>query len=322
MQGKSFELVIMEFKLNEYHRDVSDEELLDDLRRVAELLSKENLTMSEYQENGKYHPSTIANRFGGWRNSLKKAGLSLTKTWAKHEYCEDETLFFEDMQLVANKLNKEYITARDYKQFGKFDLSATFRKYGSWNIMLQKAGLKPTPYRLGKGKEITDEELFQDIERVWIKLGRQPTINDVKNGEFNFAQNTFTRRFGGWRGALEAFVKYINSEDVSEDLNEDVPDSTSNEIITPESNSQSAKSQHSTTHKTRRDINLRLRFKVMTRDNFKCCKCGRSPATDPTVVLHVDHKYPWVKGGETTMENLETTCKECNLGKGDLVFEE
>lgn len=322
MQGKSFELVIMEFKLNEYHRDVSDEELLDDLRRVAELLSKENLTRSKYQENGKYHPSTIANRFGGWKNSLKKAGLSLTKTWAKHEYCEDETLFFEDMQLVANKLNKEYITARDYKQFGKFDLSATFRKYGSWNIMLQKAGLKPTPYRLGKGKEITDEELFQDIERVWIKLGRQPTINDVKNGEFNFAQNTFTRRFGGWRGALEAFVKYINSEDVSEDLNEDVPDSTSNEIITPESNSQSAKSQHSTTHKTRRDINLRLRFKVMARDNFKCCKCGRSPATDPTVVLHVDHKYPWVKGGETTMENLETTCKECNLGKGDLVFEE
>lgn len=322
MQGKSFELVIMEFKLNEYHRDVSDEELLDDLRRVAELLSKENLTMSEYQENGKYHPSTIANRFGGWRNSLKKAGLSLTKTWAKHEYCEDETLFFEDMRLVANKLNKEYITAGDYRQLGKFDLSATFRKYGSWNVLLQKAGLKPTPYRLGKGKEISDEELFQDIERVWIKLGRQPTINDVKNGEFNFAQNTFTRRFGGWRGALEAFVKYINSEDVSEDLNEDVPDSTSNEIITPESNSQSAKSQHSTTHKTRRDINLRLRFKVMARDNFKCCKCGRSPATDPTVVLHVDHKYPWVKGGETTMENLETTCKECNLGKGDLVFEE
>lgn len=117
-------------------------------------------------------------------------------------------------------------------------------------------------------------------------------------------------------------MKYINSEDVSEDLNEDVPDSTSNEIITPESNIQSAKSQHSTTHKTRRDINLRLRFKVMARDNFKCCKCGRSPATDPTVVLHVDHKYPWVKGGETTMENLETTCKECNLGKGDLVFEE
>ena len=276
--------------------------------------------MPEYQKNGKYHTSTITRRFDGWRNSLKKAGLSLTKTWAKHEYCEDEALFFEDMRLVANKLNKEYITARDYRQLGKFDLSATFRKYGSWNIMLQKAGLKPTPYRLGKGKEISDEELFQDIERVWVKLGRQPTINDVKNGEFNFAQNTFTRRFGGWRGALEAFVKYINSEDATDITSDyEVSDTAEKDSIDLSKNN---KPSNPITHKTRRDINLRLRFKVMARDNFKCCKCGRSPATDPTVVLHVDHKYPWVKGGETTMENLETTCMECNLGKGDLVFEE
>lgn len=312
----------MEFKLNEYHRDVSDEDFLDDLRRVADLLSKKNLSMSEYQKNGKYHPSTIARRFGGWRNSLKMAGLSSTKIWAKHEYCEDDALFFEDVRLVANSLGKEYITATEYKQYGRFNLSAKLREFGSWDVILQKAGLKPTPFRLGKGKEISDEELFQDIERVWVKLGRQPTITDVKNGEFSFAQNTFTRRFGGWRGALEAFVKYINSEDEFEISEEAVTDSLSKELSPTETNRQSANLQHSTTHKTRRDINLRLRFKVMQRDNFKCCKCGRSPATDPTVVLHVDHKYPWVKGGETTMENLETTCRECNLGKGDLVFEE
>ena len=94
----------MDFKLNEYHRNVSDEEFLDDLRRVAELLKKENLSIPEYQKNGKYHPSTIARRFGSWRNSLKKAGLSLTKTWAKHEYCEDESLFFDNMRVVASKL--------------------------------------------------------------------------------------------------------------------------------------------------------------------------------------------------------------------------
>lgn len=314
----------MEFKLNEYHRDTSDEEFLDDLRRVAELLSKENLTMSEYQKNGKYHPSTIAHRFGGWRNSLKKAGLSLTKTWAKHEYCEDETLFYEDMRFVASKLDKDHITVGDYIKHGKYDRNAMCHKYGSWNIILQKAGLKPTPYRLGKGKEISDEELFQDIERVWIKLGRQPTINDVKNGEFNFAQNTFTRRFGGWRGALEAFVKYINSEDAIDNTSDyEVSDMAERDSVeTRMDSSKNNRPSNPITHKTRRDINLRLRFKVMARDNFKCCKCGRSPATDPTVILHVDHKYPWVKGGETTMENLETTCMECNIGKGDLVFEE
>ena len=309
MQGKSFELVIMEFKLNEYHRDVSDEELLDDLRRVAELLSKENLTRSEYQENGKYHPSTIANRFGGWRNSLKKAGLSLTKTWAKHEYCEDETLFFEDMQLVANKLNKEYITARDYKQFGKFDLSATFRKYGSWNIMLQKAGLKPTPYRLGKGKEITDEELFQDIERVWIKLGRQPTINDVKNGEFNFAQNTFTRRFGGWRGALEAFVHYINTDD-TESLNDTAVEDR--DIDSPNNNEPPCYK-----HKTKREPSNRLKVQVLMRDGNRCRICGVA-CNDGIHKIQFDHIIPWSKGGETTLDNLQVLCSDCNEALGNL----
>ena len=313
----------MEFKLNEYHRDISDEELLDDLRRVAELLKTDSFSRSEYQKYGKYGSSTITRRFGSWNNAIKKVGLKVYEVSPRrHDFLEKEEDFFSDMKLIAKSLGKDFITTGEYEQYGRFDRSALLHKYSSWDSLLQMAGLKPTPYRLGKGKEISDEELFQDIERVWIKLGRQPTINDVKNGEFNFAQNTFTRRFGGWRGALEAFVNYINSEDVLEVLNEDVPDSTSNEIITTESKCQSVKSQHSTTHKTRRDINLRLRFKVMQRDHFKCCKCGRSPATDPTVVLHVDHKYPWVKGGETTMENLETTCMECNLGKGDLVFEE
>ena len=56
----------------------------------------------------------------------------------------------------------------------------------------------------------------------------------------------------------------------------------------------------------------------MKRDNFKCCKCGRSPATDPSVVLHVDHKKAWANGGETVFDNLETLCQDCNLGKSDL----
>ena len=317
----------MEFKLNEYHRDVSDEEFLNDLRRVAELLSKENLSILDYQKNGKYHPSTIARRFGGWRNSLKRADLSLTKTWAKHEYCEDETLFYEDMRLVASKLNKDYITVGDYKKHGKYDRTAMCRKYGSWNIILQKAGLKPTPYRLGKGKTISDEELFQDIERVWIKLGRQPTITDVKNGEFSFGQNTFVRRFGGWRGTLEAFIRYVNSDDngSSTPSNKSEQQTKVETSITQHKQIDSIEQKESVAnspkdHKTSRDINLRLRFKVMARDNFKCCMCGKSPATDPSVVLHIDHIKPWAKGGETTMDNLQTLCSKCNLGKSDIML--
>ena len=58
----------------------------------------------------------------------------------------------------------------------------------------------------------------------------------------------------------------------------------------------------------------------MARDNFKCRICGKSPATDPKITLHIDHIIPWSKGGETIFENLQTLCSECNLGKSDLIL--
>ncbi len=65
-------------------------------------------------------------------------------------------------------------------------------------------------------------------------------------------------------------------------------------------------------------VRPRLRWQVLNRDGHKCLDCGRSPK-DHGVVLHVDHRIPSSKGGKTELANLLTTCKECNLGKGDLI---
>ncbi len=67
-----------------------------------------------------------------------------------------------------------------------------------------------------------------------------------------------------------------------------------------------------------RKISDRLRYQVLKRDNFKCCACGASPAKEPSVELHIDHIIPWSKGGKTEINNLQTLCSKCNLGKGDL----
>jgi 5-methylcytosine-specific restriction endonuclease McrA len=56
----------------------------------------------------------------------------------------------------------------------------------------------------------------------------------------------------------------------------------------------------------------------MRRDDFKCRICGRSPATHPGLVLHVDHVEAWSKGGSTVMENLQTLCEQDNIGKSNL----
>ena len=71
------------------------------------------------------------------------------------------------------------------------------------------------------------------------------------------------------------------------------------------------------TKRSTRVISNKLRYQVLKRDNFKCCACGASPAKNPAVELHIDHIVPWSKGGETILENLQTLCAKCNIGKSD-----
>ena len=302
----------MEFVLNEYHRNTPDEELVEDVKRVADLLKKESLSCKDYSSHGRFSYGTLRNRFGSWNEVLRRAGLSVEKGRLKfHDYCESDEVFFADLRRVAKLMGRGYVTRTEYEKHGRFNYGERTKKYGGWGSLLKVAGLEQTPFRTGPKQMYSEKELFEEIERVWIKLGRQPSSTDFEKNEFKYGRNTFLRRFGGWRKALEAFVDYINSED-EEEKSEIVPEEGVHD--------KTLIGQKSFKHKTKRDINLRLRFKVMARDHFKCCKCGKSPATDPSVVLHIDHIYPYSKGGETIMENLQTLCSDCNLGKSDLVI--
>jgi hypothetical protein len=62
-----------------------------------------------------------------------------------------------------------------------------------------------------------------------------------------------------------------------------------------------------------RTVGKALRFTVLPRDEFRCVYCGRRP---PEVTLQVDHLHPWSGGGATVLDNLRTSCADCNLGKG------
>ena len=63
----------------------------------------------------------------------------------------------------------------------------------------------------------------------------------------------------------------------------------------------------------------KIRFAVLSRDNFTCVYCGRSA---PNVELVVDHIVPKSKGGPCSPGNLVAACTDCNLGKSDVVLEE
>lgn len=73
-------------------------------------------------------------------------------------------------------------------------------------------------------------------------------------------------------------------------------------------------------HVKRSNVSSGLRFKIMERDKFKCCICGRT-ASDG-IKLEIDHKMPVAKGGTNDESNLHTLCDVCNAGKSDLYVAE
>lgn len=209
----------------------------------------------------------------------------------------DEVLI-ADVKRVAGELNRESVTLDEYNERGQFNASTLKRRFGSWFTVLELAGLQRSRSPLN----ISEEELFLNLEEVWSRLGRQPKYAEIMKPLSKYSAGTYEHRFGTWRKALEQFVLDINRE----------------ERVSSEDQIRQLEIVPSSRHRTKRSINWRLRFLVLRNDDFKCRSCGRSPATDSSVILHVDHKIAWANGGETVIENLQTLCSICNIGKSDV----
>lgn len=223
---------------------------------------------------------------------MAKEKLKLKRV--KGQPVSDQELL-NDLKSVAQKLNKNTVPQKIYAKFGEYEYSTHIRRFGSWNSALIKAGLDIT-----HEQEITDEKLFENILNLWTKLGRQPVRSDLTAKDSAYSQSPYNRKFGSWTKALEKFIEYVNSND---SVKKNKP--------------QDDQPLKSTVIKNARDPSLRLRYQVLKRDLFSCKVCGASPAKNPKVQLHIDHIKPWSKGGLTILENLQSLCEKCNLGKSN-----
>lgn len=205
----------------------------------------------------------------------------------------DETLL-ADLRRVAADFGHGKATMHLYNKYGRYDSTTLSRRFRSWNTALARAGLQ-----VNNTINIPDLVLFENLESVWTSLGRQPALIDMDGPNSEVVGSTYRRRFGSWNNALRSFMDYIGNDTAYKSL-------------------EATKTTAADLGRGSRGADLRTRFRVLQRDRFRCCICGRSPATEVGVVLHVDHVRPWSKDGPTKMENLQTLCSKCNLGKGNL----
>ena len=95
------------------------------------------LTMSKYNELGKYHPQTITKNFDKWNKAKEIAGLAIYNREGKIK--DDEIL--NDIKRVAEKLDKN-ITKRGYDKHGKFTSVTARNHFGSWDKAKKEIGLE------------------------------------------------------------------------------------------------------------------------------------------------------------------------------------
>jgi hypothetical protein len=202
----------------------------------------------------------------------------------------DEIL--SDIRRVAEQAGTKIVSQKLYSELGKYDPSTPTRRFGTWNKAVIAAGLD-----VANEINISDERLFENLMLLWEHFGRQPRRSELASFPSLISWGAYRRRFDSWTDALNQFVEFANAQEIQPPSSKELTGS----------------------HKTPRDPSLRLRFRVMKRDNFTCRACGARPALKPGLLLHVDHIEPWSRGGETVEENLQTLCEPCNLGKSNVL---
>lgn len=69
-------------------------------------------------------------------------------------------------------------------------------------------------------------------------------------------------------------------------------------------------------HKVRVPLDFGTKIAMLFNREMKCSMCGKST---PEIELHIDHIYPWSKGGTNTLENLQFLCSFDNLRKSNKI---
>ncbi|MGA3264527.1 MAG: HNH endonuclease [Terracidiphilus sp.] len=283
--------------LDEY----SDEALLAELRRVTGALNGQRLTRERFNSIARVHSSTLENHFGSWREALDKAEISEVIAPRYRVLSREEVI--QVLRDFATEYPNTPVTLNAIAERLGVDKGSISRRFGNWKTLLSEVGIAPVPM----GRRYTEEECFENILTLWTHYGRQPHFGELKYPPSTVGPKAYILRWGGWRATLSAFVKQINNVETppaeinSVEFCAEKRGCATVEVPAPQS------------------IPLALRYRILSRDRFRCVLCGASPAKDVAVELHVDHIYPRSRGGQSIEENLRTLCLKCNLGKGDKI---
>jgi hypothetical protein len=122
-----------DFKIKLRQRNIPEESLLSDLKRVAEQLQVPTITASEYTAHGQYGVNTFLRRYKKWNIALQQAGLE-----APNRQNIPESELFENIANTWTALGRQP-TGKDMEKangVSTFSLGTYEKRFSSWNNAL------------------------------------------------------------------------------------------------------------------------------------------------------------------------------------------
>lgn len=122
----------MKYNLKPYNRGATDQELIDDLRRVAALVPNARMTLGFYEGNGRFTTSMVLRRFRGWNNALGRAGLSPVQV----NNIPDE-MWFKNIANVWDYLGRQPSYGDMRNAPSVYSPSGYACRFGGWRLVLE-----------------------------------------------------------------------------------------------------------------------------------------------------------------------------------------
>ncbi len=112
---------------------VSSEELIADIRRVAELTETKIVSQKHYSEFGKYDPTTASKRFGSWNEAVVAAGYDVA-----NEVSYNDERLFQNLMLLWEHYGRQPRRAELAEPPSQISQSPYKRRFRTWMVALEE----------------------------------------------------------------------------------------------------------------------------------------------------------------------------------------
>jgi hypothetical protein len=111
---------------------VSDSELLDDLRRVSQLVGQRTVPQKKYRELGTFEDTTLSRRFGSWNAALRAAGLEVS-----NEIGLSDEVLYENLLVLWQHYGRQPRRRELAYPPSRRSQSPYLRRFGAWTVALE-----------------------------------------------------------------------------------------------------------------------------------------------------------------------------------------